>query len=201
LSIKITPKGQSSRQAVIKAAYDLFLEKGYHATSVRDISRQCGLTIGGVYTHFTDKEQIFMAVLDEYHPFWQVLPALTAAQGDSVDTLIHDMARRMMAALGTQREALNLIFIEIVEFQGKHFADLAPRYFPHMVKTIEQITSHGGTLRPIPPPILARTFFGLFFSYFMTNIALSNQLPEDEKTLDTFVDIYLYGILSSVESQ
>lgn len=201
MSVRLTSKGEISRQAILKAAYEVFLEKGYHGASVRDISRRCGLTIGGVYTHFSDKEEIFIAVLKVYHPFLQVLPALANARGDNADALIRDMARRMLAALGTQREALNLIFIEIVEFQGRHFEALVPQYFPLLIEHFKPLAEQNGVLQPAALPVLARAFFGLFFSFFLTNVALSAQLPSDDQTLDAFVDIYLYGILSGAGSK
>ncbi len=194
---KLTPKGESSRQQILDAAYQIFLETGYHAATMRDIARRCKLTTGGVYTHFAGKEEIFEAVLDQRNLFAQVMPALLAAQGDTVDTLVHDAARRMVAVLGTQRESLNLMFIEIVEFRGKHFGDLFPQVFPQLMQVIQRFASLEAEVRPdIPPPVLGRSFFGLFFSYFMTNIILSAQLPSDPKTLDQFVDIYLYGVLA-----
>ena len=189
-------KGENTRQKVLMAAYQLFLEKGYHATSIRDISHRCNLTIGGVYSHFSGKDEIFTAVLAENHPFQQVTEAMLLAQGDTVDALVHDTARRMVDALGTQRASLNLLFIEIVEFQGRHFSDSLPIVFPRLIAMIERISSQGGALRPIPRAVLVRSFFGLFFSYFMTNIILAEKMPADEKTLDAFVDIYLYGILA-----
>ena len=169
-------KGENTRQKVLKAAYQLFLEKGYHATSIRDISQRCKLTIGGVYNHFSGKGEIFEAVLAENHPFQAVNEAIELAQGDTVDAFVHDMARRMVDALGAHRAALNLLFIEIVEFQGR-------------------------PLRPISRAVLVRSFFGLFFSYFMTSIILADRIPTDEKTLDAFVDIYLYGILTAPPPQ
>jgi AcrR family transcriptional regulator len=201
MSEQVKSKGENTRQKVLQAAYQLFLEKGYHATSIRDISQGCKLTIGGVYSHFSGKEEIFRAVLAENHPLQQVSQAMQLAQGDTAGALVHDMARRMVEALGTQRAALNLLFIEIVEFQGHHFSDSFPAVFPRLLVLIERIGEQGGALRPIPKPVLVRSFFGLFFSYFMTNIILSDRIPFDEKTLDEFVDIYLYGILASSPSQ
>jgi AcrR family transcriptional regulator len=192
-----TPKGETSYQAIVQAAYPLFVAKGYHATSIRDISRNCGLTIGGVYTHFKDKAEIFSAVMAVYHPFWQLLPAMDAAQGDTLEDLVQDMARRMVAALGQQREGLNLIFIEVVEFQGRHFGEMFPEYFPRLLQILSRITPQDGSLRPLPIPVLVRSFFGLFFSYFMTSLILNDRLPADEEALHGFVDIYLHGILSN----
>ncbi len=190
-------KGENTRQKVLKAAYQLFLEKGYHATSIRDISQLSQLTIGGVYNHFSGKGEIFEAVLAENHPFQAVNEAIELAQGDTVEAFVHDMARRMVEALGVHRAALNLLFIEIVEFQGRHFTNSFPAVFPRLLAMIERISSQGGALRPISRTVLVRSFFGLFFSYFMTNIILADRMPSDEKTLDAFVDIYLYGILTS----
>jgi AcrR family transcriptional regulator len=194
MSPKLTSKGVSSRQAIVKAAYRLFLEQGYHATSAREIARAAGLSTGGVYTHFADKEQIFIAVLEEFHPFLHILPAMLAAQGETTGALVYDLAHRMVASLGLQRVALNLIFIEIVEFQGVHFSAMFPQYFPQLSEVFERINSRLGSAA-IPLPLLVRSFFGLFFSFFLSSVALSDRLPIDEKTLDAFVDLYLNGIL------
>jgi AcrR family transcriptional regulator len=193
----LTPKGEASRQTIIQAAYAQFLEHGYHAATIRDIACQAGLTIGGVYTYFAGKEEIFIAVLDTYHPFRPVLEGMLAAEGDSLESLAHDAARRMVAGLGAQREALNLVFIEVVEFQGQHFGDLFPQVFPRLMILIQRLAEQPGDLRPLPLPVIGRSFFGLVFSYFMTNIILSQSLPQDDTVLDTFVDIYLHGILQS----
>jgi AcrR family transcriptional regulator len=194
MSPRLTPKGASTRQAIVQAAYRLFLEQGYHATSARDIARAAGLSTGGLYTHFADKEQIFIAVLKEFHPFLHILPAMLAAQGETVEALIYDIARRMVESLGLQRVALNLIFIEIVEFQGGHFSEMFPQYFQQLSEVFARVNRMLGPAA-IPLPLLARSFFGLFFSFFLTSIALNDRLPSDEKTLDAFVDLYLHGIL------
>jgi AcrR family transcriptional regulator len=193
-------KGENTRQKVLQAAYQLFLEKGYHATSIRDISQRSKLTIGGVYNHFSGKGEIFEAVLSENHPFQQVNEAIELAEGDTVEALVHDMARRMVDTLGAHRAALNLLFIEIVEFQGRHFTDSFPVVFPRLLAVIERISNQGDILRPLSKTVLVRSFFGLFFSYFMTNIILADRMPSDDKTLDAFVDIYLYGILTTSSS-
>ena len=42
-------KGGRTRQAVLQAAYEAFLEKGYAATSMREIAGRAGLALGGIY--------------------------------------------------------------------------------------------------------------------------------------------------------
>jgi AcrR family transcriptional regulator len=193
---RLTPKGETSRQSIIQSAYQIFLEKGYHAASIRDISQRCGLTIGGVYAHFNGKEDIFIEVLKAYHPFRQVIPAIASARGETSQELVYSMARGMIAALGSQREALNLFFTEVVEFQGRHFALIFPEVFPSLGSAMSGMFQPGANLRPISRPTLIRSFFGYFFSYFMTNVIFRDQLPNDDEALREFTDIYLNGILA-----
>jgi AcrR family transcriptional regulator len=111
-------KGERTRAALIEASYNLFLSRGYHGTSMRNIADEAGLALGGIYNHFATKEEIFVAMLMERHPFLDVVPALQAAQGDSVEELVCDAASRMIAALDDRPDFLNLIYIELVEFEG-----------------------------------------------------------------------------------
>ncbi len=55
-----------------------------------------------------------------------------------------------------------------------------------------------GPLRDIPSLIVLRSFLGLFFSYFITDLLIGSQLSVAMKTgaFDYFIDIYLHGILA-----
>src|SRR5512139_1800471 len=121
---KSETKGERTRAALIEASYNLFLSRGYHGTSMRDIADEAGLALGGIYNHFATKEDIFVAILMERHPFIEVIPALQAAQGDTIEELVRDAAQRLIAALNDKPDFLNLIFIELVEFEGRHVPQL-----------------------------------------------------------------------------
>ena len=43
-------KGEASQQRIVEAAYALFLEQGYHGTSMRQIAERAGLTMGASTT-------------------------------------------------------------------------------------------------------------------------------------------------------
>ncbi len=180
------------------AGYRLFMNKGYAATSMRQIADAVGLALGAAYNHFKNKEDIFVAILEERHPIRQILPAIQAAQGDTVEALAHDAAARMIETLEQRPDALNLMFIELVEFKGKHVSRMLKLFFPQGMAFAQRFVQASGPLRPIPLPILLRAFVGLFFSYFLTEM-IGSQLPPElrEGAFDHFVDIYLHGILES----
>ena len=58
------PRGQATREEIIATAKRLFSEHGYHATGLSDIQAATGLTKGAFYHHFSSKEDLALAVLE-----------------------------------------------------------------------------------------------------------------------------------------
>ncbi|MBV9120340.1 MAG: TetR/AcrR family transcriptional regulator [Chloroflexi bacterium] len=50
-------------QEILKAAQDVFFEKGFERTSIDDIAERVGIGKGTVYLHFTSKEEILLAIM------------------------------------------------------------------------------------------------------------------------------------------
>jgi AcrR family transcriptional regulator len=59
-------KGAVSRQSILDAARQLFSVQGYTATSISDIVRCAGTSVGLPYYHFGSKKQIFLTLWNEY---------------------------------------------------------------------------------------------------------------------------------------
>lgn len=56
---------EETRQRIVRAASQLFRERGVKATTVPDVMDACGLTVGGFYKHFESKEDLFRTALEE----------------------------------------------------------------------------------------------------------------------------------------
>ncbi len=133
------------------------------------------------------------------HPYRQVLPQLEQADGDTVEAFVRDAARRARPALaGAETRLLPLMFIEIVEFQGRHLSQLAEIMLPALFKFAQSFAGRRGKLRPVPLPVMLRTFIGLFVGYLLTGLVLKNTPAPAQSQEDAFegmVDIYLHGII------
>lgn len=55
--------GQRTRQAILDAALDLFADKGYFGTSLRDVAAAVGVRESALYNYFAGKEALFEALL------------------------------------------------------------------------------------------------------------------------------------------
>jgi AcrR family transcriptional regulator len=194
-------KGERTYQTILQAAYELFLENGYAATSMRKIAERTGLALGGIYNHFENKQAIFSELIIDRHPFHQVLPLLQAAPGETVEEFVRNAARSMLDELGRRPDFIKLMFIELVEFNGRDLPAMFKVVFPQILPLIQRFQTSQDKLRPIPPFILFRAFLGLFFSFYMTEFLLAGSpaMAMQENALDHFVDIFLHGVMIDKE--
>src|SRR6478736_5466118 len=51
------------RQAIIEAAMDEFIARGFAATRLDDVARHAGVAKGTIYLHFSDKEALFQELI------------------------------------------------------------------------------------------------------------------------------------------
>lgn len=56
-------RGAATRERIVREAFALFAEHGFHAVSVRDIAAAVGVKDASLYNHFPTKQAIFDAVL------------------------------------------------------------------------------------------------------------------------------------------
>jgi AcrR family transcriptional regulator len=196
---KATPR-ESTRERLIQAAYQEFVQNGYHGTSMRQIAARAGLAVGGIYNHFDSKDILFAAVLDQYHPYHVLVPALEKAQGESLEAFVRHAARLIEQALVDGGESiLPIMFIELLEFQGRHLKDLAERIFPIFASFLQGFAARSHGLRDLPLPTVQRAFISLMMGYFFTGYILRDSplatadAPDD---LQGAVDIFLYGIVN-----
>ena len=188
-------KGERTRQVIVDAAYTVFIEKGYHAASMRQIAKSAGIAVGGIYNHFSGKEEIFAAIVVKNHPYKRILPIALAAGGDDVETFAHNTGQAIEAELRANPDFVKLLFIEIVEFQGKHMAQIFQDIYPQVLPLLERF--HSGSAREIPPMMLMRIFIGTFIAYYLTEISFNAaSMPTMEReSMHYFMDVFLHGIL------
>lgn len=191
-------KGEATRLAIENAAIQLFLEQGYHATSMRQIADHAELALGGIYNHFSSKDEIFQAIILDQHPYKKILPLILAVEGDTAEEFFGNAFRIVIRELGKEPEFLNLMFIELVEFKGKHGAVMLREIGPKVLPVFEKVIKSRKDLRVTHPAVLMRSFFGMIISYFITDMIISNSVMSKllpKNTDDAYIDIFLHGVL------
>jgi TetR/AcrR family transcriptional regulator, acrAB operon repressor len=192
-----------SRAQILAAALKLFSRCGYHGTSLRDIAEAAKASTGNVYHHFPDKESIFTALIEEYldmisspdHPFNRALVA------GVFPTDLEAMARSLRQSMVEYREHALLVYVDAVEFEGKHLK----RMYGEMADRFQAFLDQWGPklrldrLREGVSPLTAIMVVTRFFvQYFAVEIAfrVPNHFGKaSDDALVDIVDVLQYGLL------
>lgn len=194
----LKPNPTRSRQQIVSASHRLFLEQGYHGTTMRQIARDSGMALGSLYNHFVDKDDLFKAVFEAYNPYPLLLLALENSQGPTPADLARTAARRLVTQLNARPDLVKLVFIDVVEFQGKHLREAYPQVAPGMQRFAQRLLRDPQATRNFSEDGLLRAFFGLFYTFHMTEMLLGKPAdPESQSAaLLELIEIFLHGILT-----
>jgi AcrR family transcriptional regulator len=77
----------STKEKLFETALCLFSEKGFNATTIRDITGRTGLTPGTFYNHFAGKDELLQAVYDYYSRLY-IQPREPAAVAQDYERLL-----------------------------------------------------------------------------------------------------------------
>jgi len=84
----VTPKGAATRAFLLQTAAEVFAERGYAETTMAELIARSGLTKGAFYFHFSSKEQLALAVIEEKQRQWvDSVQATINAAAPAIDQL------------------------------------------------------------------------------------------------------------------
>lgn len=95
---------RDSRELLLQAGMELFLERGYSATGLQDILERAGVPKGSFYHYFGSKEEFGLAMLDRYAT--QALGVLEQHLSDDGDREKRPLLERLRGYYEAQAEAL-----------------------------------------------------------------------------------------------
>lgn len=151
---------EDPRQQVLDAVLVLFSQRGYFATSVQDISRESGVSVGSIYHHFGDKEGI---ARDLYHALAEQMSSkiswISARQGT-----VHDQCRAIVKTLFEMTEAQPLVMDFMLYAKHKEFLpDEKPicssKPF-ELMRTIVTAGMDAGEIRRMDVMVASTSLFG-----------------------------------------
>lgn len=129
---------------IVTAAYELFHEKGYTTTSMRDISEAVGLTKASLYHHYASKEELMEAVLYYVQRFLRLEIFCIAYQEQMTPK------QRLTGFIGKQKEVfltnkkfcfIGNMTLEIASLSPK-FAIVLKEIFEEWVESLGDIYAH-----------------------------------------------------------
>src|ERR1700687_5171570 len=118
------------RKAIIEAALDEFIARGYAATRLDDVAQRAGVAKGTIYLHFKDKEALFQELVrTSLVPLIGRLAA-PPPQGGSIRAAFENFVETFAREVVTTRRG---DIIRLVLAEGPRFPDIADFYYREVV--------------------------------------------------------------------
>ena len=152
----------ATRQRLLDAAEKVFAAKGYHGAAVDDIIAASDSSKGGFYFHFTNKEAIFLALIEALTPKLEAaVDRAIANEADPVAQL--DAALRVaMETFSRHRRLSKILLVEAVGLgQGVDEKLMRVRgRFAAMIQRRLDLAVQAGSIAPLDTETVAWAWFG-----------------------------------------
>jgi AcrR family transcriptional regulator len=146
---------QQTRERLLQAARRVFVERGFHATTLDQVAEEAGYTKGAVYSAFESKTDLFLAIFEERIRRRAGELGRIAARVGSLDELAQAGERFWTATLRNEREwSLLLVEFEVYAARDavlrKRLAGIRGVFRSAMCKTIEAVAAAAGEHLAVP---------------------------------------------------
>ncbi|MGH3356555.1 MAG: TetR/AcrR family transcriptional regulator [Nocardioidaceae bacterium] len=116
-----------ARSRLVAAATAAFAERGYHATTTRDIAAGAGMSPAAVYVHHSSKEELLFLISRDGHD--RALEVLRTASGAGEEpiTRLHDMVEAFTQWHAEHHTAARVVQYELAALTTEHRREIAVR--------------------------------------------------------------------------
>ena len=186
------------REAILRAAIDVFAERGYFNAQVADVARCAGVAAGTVYLYFRSKDDLLISIFER-----GMKEALTeglelAAQVRDPRERLRRFARMHLERIGRDRNAAVVFQVELrqsTKFMERFSATLVRDYLGLIRSAFTDGQAAGVFRSTINPTVAAKMFFGAL-DEMATNWILSTRRYPLEDDADAAVDLFVNGAKS-----
>jgi TetR/AcrR family fatty acid metabolism transcriptional regulator len=189
-----TPPGPK-RDAILRAAIDVFAEHGYFNAQVADVARAAGVAAGTVYLYFKNKDDLLVSIFER-----SMREGLTASRAavthlrDPRERLLR-LARGHLARLGHDRNLAIVFQVELrqsTKFMERFSATLLRDYLGLIREAIADGQREGLFRTDVKATAAAKMLFGAL-DEMATNWILSRRRYALEADADAVVDLFING--------
>lgn len=162
--------GTSMRDRILQEATRLLVRSGYDGIAMREIADACGISKAGLYYHFTDKEALFLAILDQSLDTLGGIIREAAQQAGGAREQLAFFVRAIFTHLSSdQRTLIRLAGQEMGKLTPTVREQFAQRYYNEFVGGLAGMIEQGiraGTFRPAHPQTAAWVLLGMMYPFF-----------------------------------
>src|SRR6185369_13683351 len=189
------PPPGPKRDAILRAAIDVFAERGFFNAQVADVARAAGVAAGTVYLYFKNKDDLLVSIFDR-----SMRDGLTHSRAQVADLRdprerLLRLARGHLARLGQDRNLAVVFQVELrqsTKFMERFSSTLLRDYLGLIRDAIADGQRDGVFRTDVKATAMAKMLFGAL-DEMATNWILSRRRYSLEADADTVVDLFING--------
>src|SRR2546430_15991139 len=183
------------RDALLRAAIDVFAERGYFHAQVADVARAAGVAAGTVYLYFRSKDDLLISIFER--GMREALAESRAAVEGIEDPIerLRRIAQLHLARLGRDRNLAVVFQVELrqsTKFMERFSSTLLRDYLGLLREAIADGQRARVFRADIKPTAAAKMLFGAL-DEMATNWILSRRRYSLEADADAVVDLFING--------
>ncbi len=182
------PRSEEKRSAVLDAATEIFLERGFGAASMDAVAQRAGVSKATVYKHFGSKEQLFGAIVEARCRELLAPLVIPEIRENDPQSTLRAIAERFMDLILDDRA---LAFYRVVIAQSVRFPELARAFYENgpgrAIKSLADYLAEEnarGRLAVSDPIRAAEQFFSLLSGYVHVRALLGMEPYRQAPDLD-----------------
>src|SRR5471030_425466 len=183
------------RDAILRAAIDVFAERGYFNAQVADVARAAGVAAGTVYLYFKSKDDLLVSIFERSMREGLALGRAAVADLDDPRERLRRLAHGHLARLGNDRNLAIVFQVELrqsTKFMERLSATLLRDYLGLIRAAIADGQREGIFRADIKATVAAKMLFGAL-DEMATNWILSSRRYSLEADADAVVDLFING--------
>ena len=185
----------AKRDAILRAAIDVFADRGFFNAQVADVARAAGVAAGTVYLYFRGKDDLLVCVFER--TMREALARVRTAVADTTDPAerLRRFARLHLGGLGRDRNLAIVFQVELrqsTKFMERFSSTFLRDYLGMIREAIEEGQRTGQFRADLKATVAAKVFFGVL-DEMATNWILSRRRYSLEAETDAVVDLFLNG--------
>jgi AcrR family transcriptional regulator len=178
------------KETILEAAMKLFAEKGFEGTSMQNIAEAVGLQKQSLYTHFKNKDQIYMDVIQNQMDIYtgKLDRCMDKLQDEPTDVLLMEVFKCMIASFSDHNSLLIFKRAQIqynCEAEAAAFADMNCQVESRLRERLYSILSQRHERLSDPDN------FSSFYASYLTNVqGYLDGMMQGRHNEDNFNDVW-----------
>jgi len=196
---------EKRKETIEDAARELLIRQGFHATSMRDIAKGAGVSLGNLYNYYETKDSIFESIINRY--LGVIDEELKHIFSQIDEPLEPENLRRMGAMVGRlvneHSDFWLLMYIDVLEFQNQHFRKMfdgiSARFGKIFSEKFKEAEKRGDLRTGVEAAPVFTAAYMQFFNYFLVEKLFGGNHHlglTDDQALNCITKIFAYGTLS-----